>query len=153
MTTIKKIKSDINENINYAQMKTDAVRVQLALGKTEFNDHIIAKQIEASNAAEELSKHLMNIGVSAGEIQNDIISNVDNLRLQVELGKMEGKTAIEQFTSEQAKYSEKFEKSIEKVKKIEQEKIQEVKVKVLDYLTKISNFKANIAAKVDTLAV
>lgn len=151
MTTIETIKAEINEQINHAQMKVDAVKLQLALGEAELNDTIIAKRKDAAEAAAELSDYLTDIGASFGAVKDNISANVDNLKLQVALGQMVSKEVILQAKAELTKSTEQFEIALESTKSIKDEKVTQVKGKVSDYMTKVSSLKASIEAKIDNL--
>ncbi|WP_019028025.1 hypothetical protein [Colwellia piezophila] len=149
MTTIETIKAEINEQMNHVQMKTDEIKLQVALGEAELNDSIIAKRKEAAVAATELSDYLTDIGASFGDVKDNISANVDNLKLQVALGKMDSKDVIIEAKAELIKSTEQFEKSLEKTKSIQAEKVEQVKDKVSNYMTKVSSLKASIEAKIE----
>lgn len=151
MTTIESIKTNITENLNHAQMKADAVKLQFTLGKAEFNDKIREKRVAVVNAADNLSIHLAEIGASAGTVKDDISAKVDNFKLQVALCKMEGKKSVEQAQAEFIKASIQFELAIEKTTSIAQEKYNQVKFNMTDYMAKISSLKASVEAKKESL--
>jgi chromosome condensin MukBEF ATPase and DNA-binding subunit MukB len=152
MTTIETIKAEINEQMNHAQMITDEIKLQLTLGEAELNDSIIAKRKEASAAAAELSDYLTDIGASFGDVKDNILANVDNLKLQVALGKMDSKEVIIQAKTELTKSTDQFEKALESTKSIQTEKVEQVKNKISDYMNKVSSLKASIEAKIENLA-
>ncbi|WP_440875899.1 hypothetical protein [Thalassotalea sp. PLHSN55] len=150
MTSIETIKSAINETIDHAQMKVEALTLQASLGKADLEDNIKAKRKAAVVAAAELSTHLEEIGVTASDVKESINTEIENLQLQVALGKMEGKSSMEQAKNEVTKYAGQFESVIEQAESIEAEKVEQVKVKLSDYMTKMSDLKASIEVKVDS---
>lgn len=150
MTTIETIKSTINETIDHAQMKVDALKLQTALGKAELEDNLEEKRKAAADAAAHLSKYLESIGATAGDVKESINTEVENLQVQVALGKMEGKECIENAKDEVTKYAGQFESVLEKAKIIEEEKVGEVKEKLSDYMAKMSTLKASMEAKVES---
>ncbi len=150
MTTIETIKSAINETMDHAQMKVQALKLQASLGKADLEDNIQEKRKVAVKAAAELSKHLESIGVTANDVKDSINSELENLQVQVALGKMESKEAIEKSKDVVTKCAGQFESVLEKAQSIEAEKVEQVKVKLSDYMTKMSDLKASIEANVES---
>ncbi|WP_440875897.1 hypothetical protein [Thalassotalea sp. PLHSN55] len=150
MTTIETIKSAINETMDHAQMKVQALKLQASLGKADLEDNIQEKRKVAVKAAAELSKHLESIGVTANDVKDSINSELENLQVQVTLGKMESKEAIEKSKDVVTKCAGQFESVLEKAQSIEAEKVEQVKVKLSDYMTKMSDLKASIEANVES---
>lgn len=150
MTTIEAIKSAINESIDHAQMKVEASKLQASLGRANLEDKLEDKRKATVRAATNLSTHLEVIGVTASDLKNNIDTEIENLQVQVALGKMEGKESIEKAKDEVTKYAEKFESVIEEVENIKTDKVEGVKEKLTDYMIKVSDLKASIEAKVDS---
>ncbi len=148
MTTIETIKSAINEELDHAQMKVEALSLQTTLGKADLADNLKDKRESAINAATELSKYLESIGVTANDLGDNINSEVENLKLQVALGKMESKESLEKAKDALTKCAGQFEDVVGELKIIQHEKISEVKGKLSTYMAKMSQLKATIEAKV-----
>lgn len=149
MTSIKTIKSAINESIDHAKIKMEALKQQAAATEAKVDEKIEEQRKAVVKAAGDLGDHLKEIGASANEVGEEIKAKVDNVDVQVALGKMECKDSAQKAKEEVAKYAHEFEQSIEKAKAIEDEKLEQVKSKFADYMTKMSEFKANVEAKVE----
>lgn len=150
MTTIESIKASINEQIDHAKVKVEALKLQASLGKAELNDAIEQKRIEAAKSAADLRDHLKEIGVSAGEALEHLNAKVDNLSVQVALGKMESKDAVQQAKDKVTQYAHQFESALEQAGKVEEEKLAKVKEKFAHYMTKMSELKASLEAKIES---
>ena len=150
MKSLTAIKAEVNRSLDHARMKAEAVRLQLTLGKAEFNDNLIVKQEEATQAAQHLSQYLSEIGASVGKMEADIATQADNIKLKVALGKMEGTESLEEVKAELTRATSQFENSFEGIERVEAEKVSQVKAKLSDYMAKVSSLKASVEAKLES---
>lgn len=150
MTTIETIKSNINETLDHAKMKVDALSLQARLEKAELIKTIQHKKKAMAHAASDVGNYLENIGSSVGDVKAKIKAEAESLRLQVTLGEMEGKSASEQAKDELTQYASRFESALSKAKAVEAEKVDKVKEKFTAYMTKMSDLKASLEAKVES---
>lgn len=158
MTTIDKIKSSINEQIDHAQIKADALKLQASLEKDELENNIKVKAKEAQDAATKLIDYLESIGASATASINQSVEDgkeainqgTDTLKVQFALGKMDGKDTVQKVKDDISKYSNQFEMELSKAKEIEGKVADKVKAGLTDYMTKMSKLKATIEAKVES---
>lgn len=150
MATLEKMKTTVNNQIDHAQIKVEALQFQASFGNKALIDNIQLKLKSMMIAAISLSQYLETIGAAVGEAKNAINIEIDNLQMQVVLGDMEGKESVESVKDSLTKYAGQFEKSLELTKNIEQEKITHVYVKLFKYMEKISILKASVEAKLES---
>jgi len=87
------MKEEFEKEKQVLEQEIDELKVQLALGKTEAADYLENKKSEFSGFIDEVKKKLLGSDSAAGEGISRLHGKLDELKLQLALGRMESQDA------------------------------------------------------------
>ena len=149
MTILDSIKAAVTKTTEQVQKTGDSLHLQAKLGMAEFEDYLEQKRKDTKDAANNLSEQLDSIATSLNETKDNAAAEVDHLKVQVALGKMEGKDSIENAQNALTQYASQLDTALASTKALEAKKVEELKTNISEYIEKASVLKATIKEKLD----
>lgn len=152
MIKIKAIRDRIKDAMDHAQSRAEAAEVQLNLGKADAEDRFKEQYKELVSLAGDLTEQLAAAGNAAADGKDQLQTAVTKLEVQVALGAMDSRDAMEALKQEIEKRTKDFDTAIDAAKPEVETAVENIETAMTAYVRKAKNLGSEIEARLDNLS-